>query len=288
MTIDGPPGKYRFLATFLEGAAATGGDVEFYVTDRAQLPPVETEIVLCGEDPELAAWLTDHDIRTRPFALETPAAREVILVSGSIAEPQQDVFCELARRMARGATVIFLTPEVLRRGDQPVGWLPLANKGTLSAIHGWLYLKDEWSKRHPIFDGLPSGGLMDYAYYRELIPDAVWSGQEPPAEAVAGAIKASQDYAVRADGGCLPPGLGTVRAQYAAHSRQPPATSGRRSIVGESPAVCWSRCRTSHSPHCRPISTRSSARWAIWNDTTVPGPLSDRSYTTMGPLALRH
>lgn len=35
---------------------------------------------------------------------------------------------------------------------------------------------------------------MDYTFYRELIPDALWIGQEPPAEAVAGAIKASQDY----------------------------------------------------------------------------------------------
>ena len=36
---------------------------------------------------------------------------------------------------------------------------------------------------------------MDYDYYREIIPDLVWSGQDPPEEAVAGAIKASQDYA---------------------------------------------------------------------------------------------
>jgi len=35
---------------------------------------------------------------------------------------------------------------------------------------------------------------MDYTFYREIIPDAVWMGQEPPYEAVAGAIKASQDY----------------------------------------------------------------------------------------------
>jgi hypothetical protein len=195
VTIDGPPGKYRFLATFQQGAAAAGGDVAFHVTDLAQLPRVESEVVLCGEDPDLAAWLAAYGIRTRQFSLEVPTVREVILVAGQIATPQEEVFCELARRMTRGATVLFLTPEVLRRGDQPVGWLPLANKGTLSAIHGWLYLKDEWSKRHPIFEGLPSGGLMDYDYYRELIPDAVFIGQEPPAEAVAGAIKASQDYA---------------------------------------------------------------------------------------------
>jgi hypothetical protein len=35
---------------------------------------------------------------------------------------------------------------------------------------------------------------MDYTFYREIIPDLLLSGQDPPAEAVAGAIKASQDY----------------------------------------------------------------------------------------------
>ena len=54
----------------------------------------------------------------------------------------------------------------MKKGGQPLGWLPLANKGTASPIRGWLYLKDEWAKRHPIFDGLPSGGLMDYTFYR--------------------------------------------------------------------------------------------------------------------------
>jgi hypothetical protein len=101
----------------------------------------------------------------------------------------------LARHIARGSTVVFLSPEVFAKGDRPTAWLPLARKGTVSPIHGWLYLKDEWAKRHPIFEGLPAGGLMDYTYYREIIPDLVWSGQDPPAEAGAGAIKASQDYA---------------------------------------------------------------------------------------------
>ena len=35
---------------------------------------------------------------------------------------------------------------------------------------------------------------MDYAYYREIIPDAAWIGQDRPAEAVAGGINASQGY----------------------------------------------------------------------------------------------
>ena len=54
VVIDGPPGKYRFLATFERGAAAAGGEAEFYVADPADMPPVEAEVVLWGDDPGLA------------------------------------------------------------------------------------------------------------------------------------------------------------------------------------------------------------------------------------------
>ncbi len=198
----GPAGKYCFTATFERGAAAAGGRTEFHVTDPADMPPVPVEVALWGDDPGLARWLTEHKIRTRPYSpfplgegQGVKAVREVILASDKPPAPGgAEAFAELARRIARGSTVVFLRPEVFARGDQPAAWLPLARKGTITPIHGWLYLKDEWCKRHPAFDGMPSGGLMDYDYYREIIPDLVLSGQDPPAEAVAGAVKASQDY----------------------------------------------------------------------------------------------
>lgn len=195
VAIDGPSGAYRFLATFERGAAAAGGTTEFYVTDRAEMPAVEAEVVLWGDDPKLAQWLVKRGIRTRPFASGASGGRELILASRKPPAPGgAPVFADLARRIARGSSAVFLSPEVFAGGDQPTAWLPLAHKGELVPIRGWLYLKDEWAKRHAIFEGLPSGGLMDYAYYREVIPDLVWSGQDPPAAAVAGATKASQDY----------------------------------------------------------------------------------------------
>jgi hypothetical protein len=187
--VDGPSGRYRFLASLERGGAATGGETEFYVADPAEMPSVTTEVVLAGEDAELAQWLGEHGIRWREFAAGEPASREVILVSRT-----PPAFEELWQRVERGATAVFLSPDVLKKDDQPLGWLPLANKGTATPIRGWLYLKDEWAKRHPIFDGLPCGGLMDTTFYREIIPDTVLVGQDPPTEAVAGAIKASQDY----------------------------------------------------------------------------------------------
>ncbi|MBC8229029.1 hypothetical protein H8E77_05705 [bacterium] len=37
---------------------------------------------------------------------------------------------------------------------------------------------------------------MDHTFYRDIIPDLVWAGQDAPAEAVAGVINAGQgDYA---------------------------------------------------------------------------------------------
>jgi len=192
--IDGPPGKYRFLATFEQGAAAAGEAVEFYVADADQMPPVETEVVLWGEDPDLAKWLAERGIPTRPFSAAPATTREVILAAGTPAPPGgAEAFRELAARLARGSTVVFLSPEVFNKGDDATGWLPLRKKGSLQVIWSWLYLMDDWAKPHPIFDGLPAG-LMDFTFYRELIPDVVWAGQDPPAEAVAGGIKASQDY----------------------------------------------------------------------------------------------
>ncbi len=192
---DGPSGRYRFLASFVRGGAPTGGEAEFFVADPAERPSVGTEVVLWGEDAGLAKWLAEHGVRVRPFDAAEPKAREVLLVSKTPAAPGgAAAFALLARRIARGANVVFLSPEVFRRGANLLGWLPLANKGRAVPIHGWLYLKDEWAKRHPLFDGLPSGALMDYTFYREILPDLVFTGQDPPAEAVAGAIKASQDY----------------------------------------------------------------------------------------------
>ncbi|MCY2988954.1 MAG: glycoside hydrolase family 2 [Planctomycetota bacterium] len=195
VVIDGPAGKYRLLATFERGAAAAGETVEFYVDDPALMPPVETEVVLWGTDAGLSQWLTEHSLRVRPFAAEAPGKREVILAAATPPAPGgAAAFRVLADRIARGSTVIFLSPAVFAEGDNRTAWLPLAAKGSITGLPAWLYHKEDWAKPHPIFAGLPAGCLLDYTYYRELIPDAAFVGQDPPAEAVAGAINATIGY----------------------------------------------------------------------------------------------
>jgi hypothetical protein len=194
VTIDGPPGKYRFMATLERGGAAAGGEAEFYVTDEAEMPPIENEVVLWGREAELSKWLIEHGARVRPFSATLPNAREVILVAGQ-PPPGANVWRQLVRRIAHGSTAIFLSMAVFKKGDSALGWMPLAAKGKVSMVSEYtfpsVYPKDEWARKHPIFDGLPCGGLMDRTFYREIIPDARFSGLDTPAEAVAGAFRTS-------------------------------------------------------------------------------------------------
>jgi hypothetical protein len=194
VAIDGPAGKYRFLATFQKGAAAAGGEVTFYVADPAEMPAVGTEVVLWGDDPQLTAWLAARGIKSRPFTSGAQTAREVILVGNRPAVGDAGAFRELARHIARGSSAVFLSPEVFKKGDNPTGWLPLANQGSLVGLPVWVYHKDDWAKNHPIFEGMPAGCVLDHTFYREVTPSLGFSGQDVPAEIVAGAINTSSGY----------------------------------------------------------------------------------------------
>jgi hypothetical protein len=188
--ITGPSGCYRFLATFEQGAAATCGKAEFYAADPAEMPKVQREVLLWGDDPELGKWLADHGVKVRPFAAGTQTTRELIVVGRKPAAGGVQAWRDLIARITRGSSVIFLCPEVFAEGNQPTRWLPLATKGGLVAGSD-LYIRDEWTKKHPIFDGLPCGGLMDYTFYRGIIGPAAFTGQDAPAEIAAAAIRGS-------------------------------------------------------------------------------------------------
>lgn len=190
IAITGPAGKYRFLANFVQGAAATCGKIEFYAANAAEMPKVQADVVLWGDDPELAKWLAEHSIGVRPFAGGAQSARELILVGNKPAPGGVQAWRDLITRVTRGSAVVFLCPEVFAENNQPTRWLPLCTKGGLVAGSD-LYIRDEWTKRHPIFDGLPCGGLMDYTFYREIIGPSAFTGQDGPTEIAAGAIRAA-------------------------------------------------------------------------------------------------
>lgn len=193
--IDGPSGKYRFLAAFEKGAAATGGEAEFYVADPAEMPAINAEVLVWGDDPELLTWLNANGIKARAFVPgEQQNNREVILTGYRSAPNEEVSFGELAKHIGRGSHVIFLYPEIFQKDGNRTAWLPLLNKGDrIDLPLVWAH-KDDWSKRHPIFDGLPAGGVFDHTFYREIFGGSAFSGQDVPAEVIAGVTNTSVAY----------------------------------------------------------------------------------------------
>jgi hypothetical protein len=191
-TFYGPAGEYRFLAGFAEGAAAAGGETRFHLSDAAGMPAVDFPVTLWGEDGILGSWLRSHGATLSPAASVILCGQTPPGDGGE--EATAAAFADLVSRIHAGATAICLCPSVFAQGEDPLRWLPVEPKGALECRASWLYLKDEWARRHPIFDGLPAGGIMDLAVYREVMPDPIFAGLAEPDEAVAGAINAAQGY----------------------------------------------------------------------------------------------
>jgi len=199
VVMNGPTGKYQFAGAFERGGAAAGGTADFYVTDAAEMPKVETDITLWGDEPAIAKWIAERKLKSHKFVADPQAGREVIVVGEKSGASDAAGWRALAQHIARGSTAIFLSPQVFQKGENKVGWAPLANKGRLGAKADflntdWFYVHDPWTKKHPIFDGLPSGGLMDYTFYRSLISDVRWGDLDVPAELVAASINSSFTY----------------------------------------------------------------------------------------------
>jgi hypothetical protein len=155
---------------------------------------------LLGKYQALSAWLRSHGIRVRDALPGTQSTRELVLVCGTPASDNKAVlFSDLARQIARGSAVIFLTPDALLdapfdgHAPQPLRWLPIVSgaRPQIALTPDWYFRADPWAKEHPVFDGLPSGGIMDYTFYRDIISASVFRDLAAPVEAICGTIQTS-------------------------------------------------------------------------------------------------
>ncbi len=189
VTFSGPAGAYELAATMERGGAPAGGRLKFHVADAAALPQLRQAVTLWGIEPRVERWLAAHGVESQPFELTGSDRNEVILVGDLSAHPANvDDWRKLARRIARGSAAIFLSPSAFKRDDDPVGWLPLANKGRCHTFHDWVYHKECVSKAHPIFTGLQAQGILDWDYYGPVIPHALFDGQDTPDDVAAAAF----------------------------------------------------------------------------------------------------
>ncbi len=187
--LSGPPGVYTFAATLERGGAPAGGRLRFYVADAAALPSMHQTVALWGIEARVERWLEAQGLECQSFERTGLDRNVVILVGDPSAHTEAlDYWIELARCIVRGSSAIFLSPLAFKRGDDPLGWLPLMPKGRCYAFHDWLYHKECVSKAHAVFAGLQSQGIMDWDYYGPVIPHEIFDRQATPDDVIAAAF----------------------------------------------------------------------------------------------------
>ncbi|NQT20302.1 MAG: hypothetical protein HQ592_11400 [Planctomycetes bacterium] len=186
--LDVPPGEYVFAARLDRGGAPAGDRMPFTLSATPVSLPTDarTRVTTWGLENSLEHWLEGAGLQIR--RLEDAPARftEVILIG--LPQATREQWVDLARRIARGGVAVFLQPEAYRCDEDKTFWLPLARKGECLQFHDWLYHKECVAKRHPIFDGLQTGGVLDWDYYDQVIGHGLFVGQDTPDEVVCAAF----------------------------------------------------------------------------------------------------
>jgi hypothetical protein len=215
VTIPGPAGRYEFAATLERGGAPAAGRLMFQVSE---VPKADAalEVAVVAIDSWVQEWLKGRNISAVPLD-NAPAETCQVMLVGNASEPPMTPAqrAEVLRRVVRGSVALFLDPGVFRKGNDPVGWLPLKNKGHLTSFSDWLYHKECVARKHALFTGLAPQGIMDWDYYGPLISSRFFEGQDTPEDVAAAAFAVC--HSSRPDGyaagvmlGAYPLGVGKI------------------------------------------------------------------------------
>ena len=238
-----PPGEYVFAARLERGAPA--GDRTSFTLSSAPIPRAEDMpqwVTTWGVGDAVEQWLGVVGLQCRRFADGSAPAPEVILV-GLPEESTREQWVDLTQRIAAGSVAVFLQPDAFRCGDDLTCWLPLARKGACCRVADWLYHKECVAKRHPIFEGLQAGGILNWMNYDQVIGHAFFTGQDMPEEVVCAAftpcdIYVEGGYRFRHHAHDPPPARRDVHPEHLEHRRAGEPASCRQPVTAESHPLC--------------------------------------------------
>lgn len=189
VNLNAPPGTYRFTANMERGGAPLNRSLKFYVSDASLLPQTKVAAKLWGVDKDAENWLKTNGVLPDRFDHSSEGKRQIVVVGNPPTGGEAaDQWKGLARQIAEGSVVVFLSPLAFQRDKDPVAWLPLEKKGRCYKFNDWLYHKECVAKPHPIFKGLQPQGIMDWDYYGQVVPEYLFDGQDTPDDVAASAF----------------------------------------------------------------------------------------------------
>ncbi len=182
LELDLPAGDYVFAADLERGGAPTGDRLDFTITDAATFPQGRGDKLLTwGVDDTVCAFLAAHGFSCEPYAPrqgKKAAEPRTILVGDIPAAPENEAIWDALRlELEAGAHVIALSANPFRpdfaqpgdAGETEPGKHPWHDLLQARFTHDWLYHREWVGKRHPLFAGLQSGGILDWEYWGEVV-----------------------------------------------------------------------------------------------------------------------
>ncbi|WP_158748771.1 glycoside hydrolase family 2 protein [Acidobacterium sp. S8] len=191
-TIHGPAGSYKLIPSIQKGVAPPETSCRFYISDPASLPHLHQDVVTLGIPRDVETWLNAHGVASVSFTSAAPLQKHKVILVGDIPQNQSTAsqWTSLARDIATGSTVIFLSPLAFAREKENAAWLPLTKKGRIYKFSDFLYHKECVAKPHPVFEGIEANGILDWYYFGSVLPSYVFDGQDTPDEVIAAAFAA--------------------------------------------------------------------------------------------------
>ena len=181
--LDVPAGEYVFAADLERGGAPTGDRLPIRIASESALPHGKGTLHLWGFDTRRRRWLENQGFKCHPYTPGTERPRGLVLV-GHVPPGQRtaEQWRHLRRWIEKGSTVLLLSAQPLR--GEPAD-LPWGAELRAREFYDWLYHKEIVGKRHPMFAGLPSGGILDWHLYEAVAGPDLFDCAETPDEVIA-------------------------------------------------------------------------------------------------------
>lgn len=188
VVLDVPEGKYELHAEFLDHVTATDGTKEFYLSDDTAAVEAE-EVFAVGLDEKAERFLRHRGVQVR--SLEEAEGKCLIVVGEIPAEEREAAWKLIERAVKKGARALIACRNSMvkewtdgegQKQSDNMGWCPLEDKpqsvwcSDLLESDDWLYHREYLAMKHPYFEGLPCGGIMEWEYYLNIISGSCFTG----------------------------------------------------------------------------------------------------------------